>query len=402
MSLPCFRYGAHLSAEEVDELVKPLPETIELITAWLEYHGIRSSSFSAIHNGGWLTVKDVLVSQANKLLGASYQLYRNAKTNETVVRTVGYALPAVLHAHIKTVAPTTYFASKRVTQHTPRRRFRRAAAPSQTPSNVIPVIEPSLLRWMYNTEKYEPTAADRNRLAVVGLQDDFALQADLAMFVNRIDQHAQGARFNLLQLNGALDTPNIPGVRGSTAVQYAASMSFPTQVTFYNVAGNSEWDDGMPVAGDMFLEWFDHINAEPSLPQTISIAYGEDESYLPYDYADALCTRFMQLGNRGVSVLVSSGDSGVGEGTCVNSEGQVRFRPQFPASCTWGILSPLPSTRQLQVQVAHRTSVVSQVPGSLASAALPLRAWAGPSSRRGSPEAASRNTSRAQSTKIMR
>jgi tripeptidyl-peptidase-1 len=85
-----FRYGEFLSAEQVAEIVRPNPDTLELIHAWLEYHGIRSSSISTTHGGGWLTVADMLVSQANKLLGASYQLYRNSKTNDTIVRTVGY------------------------------------------------------------------------------------------------------------------------------------------------------------------------------------------------------------------------------------------------------------------------------------------------------------------------
>ncbi|KAH9033256.1 hypothetical protein EDB85DRAFT_2145037 [Lactarius pseudohatsudake] len=41
----------------------------------------------------------VSVSRANDLLDTLYQLYRHAKTNEIVVRTVGYALPAVLRGH---------------------------------------------------------------------------------------------------------------------------------------------------------------------------------------------------------------------------------------------------------------------------------------------------------------
>ena len=60
------------------------------------------------------------MSKANQLLGASYQLYQNSKTNDTVLRTVGYALPTVLHTRIRTVAPTTYFPYTRGVRHTPR------------------------------------------------------------------------------------------------------------------------------------------------------------------------------------------------------------------------------------------------------------------------------------------
>ena len=71
-----FRYGARLSGERVAELVRPRPETLELINAWFKHHDIRPSSVSTASSGGWLTVTNVLVSQANQLLGTSYQLYR--------------------------------------------------------------------------------------------------------------------------------------------------------------------------------------------------------------------------------------------------------------------------------------------------------------------------------------
>lgn len=111
---------------------------------WLVDHGTRSSSISTTHGGAWLTVSDVLMSQANQRLGASYQLYRNSKTNETIIRTVGYALPwhAVLHTQIQGIAPTTYFVSVRVMQQALRRcSFGPVPAQAQAASrpSVIPL-----------------------------------------------------------------------------------------------------------------------------------------------------------------------------------------------------------------------------------------------------------------------
>ncbi|KAI9453042.1 Pro-kumamolisin, activation domain-containing protein, partial [Lactarius psammicola] len=94
-------------------LVAPHPDTLVLIRSWLEHHGVPLASVSVTHGGSWLTVAAVPVSQANALLGASYQLYRHAETHETVLRTLRYALPAVLLAHVQTIAPTTYFGSPR-------------------------------------------------------------------------------------------------------------------------------------------------------------------------------------------------------------------------------------------------------------------------------------------------
>ncbi|KAH9170164.1 peptidase S8/S53 domain-containing protein [Lactarius sanguifluus] len=44
---------------------------------------------------------------------------------------------------------------------------------------------------------------------------------------------------------------------------------------------------------------------------------------------------FAMLGLLGVSVLISSGNDGIGKGTCVNKDGIVRFIPRFPATCPW-------------------------------------------------------------------
>ena len=83
------------------------------------------------HGGGWLTIAGVPVSQANKLLGASYELYYHAWANDTILRTVSYALPAVLHMHVKTITPTTAFTSTRLLQKT-----RHSHSGEEAPANV--------------------------------------------------------------------------------------------------------------------------------------------------------------------------------------------------------------------------------------------------------------------------
>src|ERR1700691_2608441 len=119
-----FRYGVHLSKEQIAELVAPHEDSLELVHSSLEHHRVPSSSISTSHGGGWLSVTGVPVSEANQLLFASYQLYRQTGTDETntILRTVSYALPAVLHAHVQTVAPTTYFGSPRKLLPTPLQR----------------------------------------------------------------------------------------------------------------------------------------------------------------------------------------------------------------------------------------------------------------------------------------
>jgi hypothetical protein len=51
--------------------------------------------------GNTLMLKAVPLTKANTLLDASYQFYRHVETHETIVRTVGYGLPAVLIPSLK-------------------------------------------------------------------------------------------------------------------------------------------------------------------------------------------------------------------------------------------------------------------------------------------------------------
>jgi tripeptidyl-peptidase-1 len=165
------RYGKHLSKEQVAELVAPHPDTLALVNSWLQYNGVPSSSISVSHGGDWLTLAGVPVSQANDLLGASYELYQHTKTKETIIRTVGYALPAVLHAHVRTVAPTTLFASKKTLEMTPRPvgaaanvnaasgEFTKVLS-SRDPKDVF-YVTPDYLRWLYDTFHISPSRRTR-------------------------------------------------------------------------------------------------------------------------------------------------------------------------------------------------------------------------------------------------
>ena len=82
-----------------------------------------------------------------------------------------------------------------VTQQGPcRRSF--VAAPAQAPpgklvtarSSVVSKVSPEVLRWLYMTSEYEPTATDRNRLAVLGDDDEFPSQVDLTRFTKPLCQ----------------------------------------------------------------------------------------------------------------------------------------------------------------------------------------------------------------------
>lgn len=61
-----------------------------------------------------------------------------------------------------------------------------------------------------------------------------------------------------------------------------------------------------------------------------------DSQTVPVEYATRVCNLMAMMGLRGISVLESSGDSGVGA-PCRANDGSnaLQFTPQFPGSCPY-------------------------------------------------------------------
>jgi tripeptidyl-peptidase-1 len=223
-----YRYGAHLSKEQVAELVAPHPDTLELVGTWLAHHEVPSSAVSIAHGGNWLTIYNLPLTKANALLGAEYQFYRHAETNETVIRTISYALPAVLHEYVQTVAPTTYFGALRALRQTSKLVLNGPKLPngdpelqdasatfipgSPVPPSCSSAITPTCLRMLYNTLTYLPQATSKNKLGVTGYLREFASQSDLTKFLTRFRSDAAPAQFSVVTVNGGINNQSQPGV----------------------------------------------------------------------------------------------------------------------------------------------------------------------------------------------
>ena len=371
------------------------------------------------HGGGWMTITDLPVTQANKLLGASYQLYWHARTNDTtILRTVSYGLPAVLHKHVQTVVPTTSFASARTLWQTPHMRSIGARDPApqegtakatgsvtgwagsgdkrkgkkrsrelMTLSRRDQVVFPASLRWLYN---YVPTP-DQNTLGVAGYLNEHPSRADLRTFMNyREDRMA--ATFTVVNIDGGRYDPSHPDTEANIDIKSAQATAYTTP---HSIGGLMRWSPGSdkPGVGDLFLQWLDYILSQPTVPPTISMSYGLLETNLPLEYTTTVCNLFAQLGARGVSVLFSSGDNGIGAGDCKDGSGNIRFVPEFPATCTFGFFY-----HSFQAQVAHHMAMASQVPMSLASVARPINY---PKRQQAFPGVVSRLTFHALATRML-
>lgn len=61
------RYGDHLSKEQVEELVRPHPESLEAVNSWLSSHGFQESDIVRSPAQDWVTLR-LPVAAVEKML----------------------------------------------------------------------------------------------------------------------------------------------------------------------------------------------------------------------------------------------------------------------------------------------------------------------------------------------
>ncbi len=174
-------------------------------------------------------------------------------------------------------------------------------------------------------------------MGIAGFLEEHPSNSDLSAFLNSYAiQGNAGQSYSCVLINGGTcPSSGTPGVEANLDVQYARAITKSIPNVFYSVGGSPPIVGGGTNTNEPYLEFLNYLLAlsNSSLPNTISISYGDDEDTVPLDYADNVCSLFAQLGARGVSVLVASGDSGVGS-TC-SSGSATTFTTSFPASCPW-------------------------------------------------------------------
>ncbi|KAG8746061.1 hypothetical protein FRC10_006164 [Ceratobasidium sp. 414] len=307
------RYGKHLSKAEVDELVAPRSETVEIVEKWLDTHNAKVTRRSPA--GDWLHVT-VPVARAEQMLNTRYNVYRHTSGSH-IVRSESYALPRSLDSHIDLVQPTTFFG-----KHNEGGLEKRAST-----------------SFVASGTQEEGGAASSCDLEITPAYE-YAGKADLQKFYKKYRADAVGSTFTVELINGGKNTQSKPGDEASLDVQYAGAISYPTPNIFYSTGGSPPYipDENYPTnENEPYLEWVGYMLNKTTLPNTISTSYGEDEQTVPLDYAIRVCNDFATLSARGVSILFSSGDDGVGKGTCKTNDGtsRTRFQPAFPASCPY-------------------------------------------------------------------
>ncbi|KAK0478663.1 family S53 protease-like protein [Armillaria luteobubalina] len=325
-----YLYGQHLSFEEVKAFTVPLSGAVTAVTDWLTDNGITEVKPSGAFDD-WLTFM-VPVAKANTLLNAQYENFVHIETGERLIRTLTASIPSDLADFIEVVHPTTSFAkltfgptsmmpiptTSNLTEHA-----------NPAPSSCNSVVTPACLQELYSIPS-TPATQSMNRLGVSGFLNQFPQKADLQNFLHALRPDMPSTTtFTLQALDGGQDPQGVneAGIEANLDIQYTVGIATGVPTVFISVGSSST--DGV----DGFLDVANFLNGEVSPPQVLTTSYGFDETDIPASVAIRLCNAYMTLGARGVSVIFSSGDGGVGGSQ--SGESCTNFIPTFPGGCPY-------------------------------------------------------------------
>ncbi|KAF7587483.1 polynucleotide 3'-phosphatase [Aspergillus hancockii] len=342
-------YGQHFTThDEMKRMLLPTDTTLNAVQEWLKSAGITDVKQDA----DWINIHTT-VEQANSLLHAQFKYYVSDVKNVRRLRTLEYAIPDSVSPHVNTIQPTTRFGkitkNGAILQSKPSRIDEKALSASiraKNSSHCDTVITPTCLKELYNIGDYQPDPKAGSKVAFASYLEEYARYSDLEKFEQTIAPWAKGLNFSVTQFNGGLNDQNSNSDSGEANLdlQYIVGLSAKLPVTEFSTGGRGPLipdltqPDPNKNSNEPYLEFFQNVLKldQEHLPQVISTSYGENEQEIPEKYARTVCNLIAQLGSRGVSVLFSSGDSGVGAG-CLTNDGTntTHFPPQFPAACPW-------------------------------------------------------------------
>ncbi|KAF7877472.1 hypothetical protein EAF04_001149 [Stromatinia cepivora] len=331
-------YGNHLDADEANALFAPSADASNAVTSWLTSAGARN----IVSDGSTVTFA-ATIEKANSILNATFQTYTSNGVSK--VRTTQYSVPDHVAEHIELISPTTYFGKTVANAPTKVTKKATSATKVTVDASCSTSITPKCIKELYNVGDYTPSVSSGSRIGFGSFLNQSALYADLFQYESYFGIPPQN--FSVTLINGATNDQNPATAQNDEAnldVQNIIGVAHPLPVQEFITGGSPPFIPNIdePTAADNFnepyLPYYQYLMAQPNsaIPQVISNSYGDDEDTVPYAYAARVCNLIGIMGLRGISILESSGDTGVGAG-CVANDGlnTPYFQPQFPGTCPY-------------------------------------------------------------------
>ncbi|KAJ8107669.1 hypothetical protein ONZ43_g6660 [Nemania bipapillata] len=354
-------FGRFWTPQKVINTFAPSAEAVSDTVQWLLRMGVQPKRIVPSAGRNWIKVRST-IAEAEKLLDTVYGVYRDDE-GTTLVACESYAIPAAIRQHIDFVSPTIQF-DPRTGTATERTSKREAIRSKFKAVDVGPdplaldtcgqLTTPACLRAIYEIPD-GGEAVPGNSYGIVEFAPQSYNQVDLNGFFSVYAPNVPNETAPAVNGidGGYLSDETGSGTRGESNLDlcYAMSLVYPQNVTLYQV-GDGVFSN--PATNNNFLDAIDGsyctfeggddpdwdaiyphdasvpnaYTGEPmcgtySATSVISVSYGRNEGDRPASYTARECIEYMKLGLMGVTLLFSSGDTGVAgnSGRCLLDNG---------------------------------------------------------------------------------
>lgn len=261
------RYGQHLTAVEIHDLVTPSEETVNSVKQWLADHGVQDHAFNPSRD--WVSIW-VPIEKAEKMLDTTYSRFRHGDGSE-LSRAQEWSLPAHLHEHIEVVQPTNSFFRPGPKVNTlsgpvmgeetislewfetigknmyPTHKSAAGGADVTALCN-ISFTTVDCLRTLYGTIDYEPQATDKNAIAITNYLNETSKRSDVRKFLKNFRPDALGAQDFPIEIVANANNDQGPytpeqiedgkNIEGNLDAELVLGISWPTPFNTINTGGS--------------------------------------------------------------------------------------------------------------------------------------------------------------------
>jgi tripeptidyl-peptidase-1 len=312
------RYGQHLTKDEVTALTAPSQQALELVSQWLTDAGIAAKQGP---RGDYFEFQ-ASVADLEELFSTTVHEYTDKE--RSVLQAGDLHTPDEIASVLRSVVGL---------HGTP---YKRSHVGSGAQPVGTPDITPTVLKQVYNVEGVKVSRGSKNRRATAEFQSQYTAQEDLS---NWFGQYVDETVFDVQQGDELYTCGPAGGCEPGPAGHKAGTEAMLDIEYIAGIAPgikNEVWSyQGMAWCTDL-KNWTKDILDSDDPPQVFSVSYGiqgnvslDKNEGCSEEITNDIEDDFAKAAARGVSILVSSGDSGSG-GTIWPIKGKVW--PSWPAS----------------------------------------------------------------------
>lgn len=318
-------FGKHMTKDEVDDLTAN-PTALQFVHDHLKSMGATILPDQSL--GPYNIKARAPIALWESMFNTEFYAYSHVSghSSGSVVRAEKYSVPTILDAHVSSVFNTIQTPHMK-SQKLPLANHLNAPKASSKAQKLASLLldnltTPQLLNNAYGIS--ENSGHPKATQAIFSMYEQLYSADDIVTFQNFVGlpQEKVNQTIGVGPTTVAVcNADNDKCAEGNADLSYIMALS-NTPTYYYGTSSFS------------LAEWIQaDIVQSSDPPKVISISYGADEIYVSQGEYEDFKTSALNLGLRGVTIVVSSGDDGVSSPQARNTPAKCGYMPGFPASC---------------------------------------------------------------------